>query len=38
MRSIVSLGPLLVPITAILVGGIIALVVILQRHQNGRRE
>ena len=38
MRSILSLGPLLVPITAIVIGGIIALVVIVQKHQNGPKE
>jgi len=32
MESIMSLGPFLIPITAILVGGVIAIVVLVLRH------
>jgi NhaP-type Na+/H+ or K+/H+ antiporter len=34
MESITSLGPFLVPITAIIVGGAIAIVVLILRHQE----
>ena len=34
MERILSLGPLLVPITAIIVGGVIALVVLVLRHNE----
>ncbi|MFZ0794496.1 MAG: hypothetical protein WAM65_12025, partial [Candidatus Korobacteraceae bacterium] len=34
MESIMSLGPFLIPITAIIVGGVIAVVVIVLRHQE----
>ena len=34
MESITSLGPFLVPITAIIVGGVIAIVVLILRHQE----
>ena len=34
MESITSLGPFLIPITAILVGGVIAIVVLILRHQE----
>ena len=34
MQSIAGLGHLLVPITAILVGGMIAIVVLILKHQE----
>ncbi len=34
MESITNLGPFLVPITAIIVGGVIAIVVLILRHQE----
>ena len=34
MESIIGLGPLLVPISGIVMGGIIAIVVLLLRHQE----
>jgi hypothetical protein len=34
MQSIAGLGHLLVPITAILVGGVIAIVVLVLRHME----
>ncbi len=34
METITSLGPFLIPITAIVVGGIIAVVVIVLKHQE----
>ena len=34
MESIASLGPFLIPITAILVAGVVTLVVIVLRHQE----
>ena len=34
MEAITSLSPVLIPITAILVGGAIAIVVLILRHQE----
>jgi hypothetical protein len=34
VESIVSLGPFLIPITAVLVGGVITVVVLILRHQE----
>ena len=34
MESITSLGPFLIPITAILVSGVIAIIVLILRHQE----
>jgi hypothetical protein len=34
MESIMSLGPFLIPITAILVGGVVTIVVLVLRHQE----
>jgi hypothetical protein len=34
MQAITSLGPFLVPITALVVGGVIAVVVLVLRHQE----
>ena len=34
MESITSLGPFLIPIAAILVGGVITIVVLVLRHQE----
>ncbi len=34
MESITSLGPILIPVTAILVGGVITVVVLVLRHQE----
>ncbi|MFZ0704515.1 MAG: hypothetical protein WAM71_02845 [Candidatus Korobacteraceae bacterium] len=34
METITCLGPFLIPITAIIVGGIIAVVVIVLKHQE----
>jgi hypothetical protein len=34
MERILSLGPLLVPITAIIVGGVIVVVVLILRHNE----
>ena len=34
MEAITSLGPFLVPITALIVGGVIAVVVLILRHQE----
>jgi hypothetical protein len=34
MESITSLGPFLIPIAAILVGGVITVVVLILRHQE----
>jgi hypothetical protein len=34
MELIVSLGPLLIPITAVIVGGVITIVVLILRHQE----
>jgi hypothetical protein len=34
MEAITSLGPFLVPITALIVGGVIAVVVLVLRHQE----
>ena len=34
MESIIGLGPRLIPITAILVGGVIAIVVLILKHQE----
>jgi hypothetical protein len=34
MESITGLGPYLIPITAILVGGVITIVVLILKHQE----
>ncbi len=34
MEAILGLGPFLIPITAIVVGGMIAIVVLVLRHQE----
>jgi hypothetical protein len=34
MEAIAGLGPFLIPITAILVGGVITVVVLVLRHQE----
>jgi hypothetical protein len=34
MERILSLGPLLIPIVAIIVGGVIAVVVLILRHNE----
>ena len=34
MESVTGLGPFLIPIAAILVGGVIAIVVLILRHQE----
>jgi hypothetical protein len=34
MEALASLGPFLIPITAIVVGGVIAIVVLVLRHQE----
>ena len=34
MEAITSLGPFLIPITAIVVGGVITIVVLILRHQE----
>jgi hypothetical protein len=34
MESITSLGPILIPVTAILVGGVVTIVVLVLRHQE----
>jgi hypothetical protein len=34
MESILGLGPFLIPITAIIVGGVIAIIVLVLRHQE----
>jgi hypothetical protein len=34
MESVTSLGPFLIPITALIVGGVIAIVVLVLRHQE----
>ena len=34
MRSITSLGPFLIPITAIVVVGVVAIIVVILRHQE----
>ncbi len=34
MESIMSLGPFLIPITAIVVAGLVAIVVVILRHQE----
>ena len=34
MEALTSLGPFLIPITAIVVGGAIAIVVLILRHQE----
>jgi hypothetical protein len=34
MESIVSLGPFLIPIMVVLVGGVITIVVLILRHQE----
>ena len=34
MESITGLGPFLVPIVAVLVGGVITIVVLILRHQE----
>ncbi len=34
MESITSLGPFLIPIVAVIVGGVIAIIVLVLRHQE----
>ena len=34
MEALTSLGPFLVPITAIIVGGVVTIVVLILRHQE----
>jgi hypothetical protein len=34
MESITSLGPFLIPIVAVIIGGVIAIVVLVLRHQE----
>jgi hypothetical protein len=38
MEHIVRLGPILVPIVAIIVGGAIAVVVLILRHNDNRQD
>ena len=34
MEWIASLGPFLIPIVAVIVGGVVAIIVLVQRHQE----
>jgi len=38
MGSITSLGPFVIPVTAIIVGGVLAIMVIILRHQEQIRK